>query len=390
MALGIIDSLNAISRTMDSILDFLAADEELSSDFQKYLEINNIEIESEKQFNNVVVEYILDMKTQSGLRVLEYYRRNNKSHDEIINALLASFSGVFKVNKIISNGYETTCITSDKEITLTSMVKMSNLKQIGKYDYIKARIVELGGVQYILEILDVISEHDVYGATVEGIKYLIQDSRCAYYKNPQMKEKLIKSAGEFWEKFHFCFNTNKDYIITTNKKIDDLIEYFNKFRLSEKVSGFENLIQKVDENKYIKIEELNCSDEKFIQNAIGGFSSHKEIYDIALWVDKNRGLYIIPFLETFFKCFESDIEGKNECLREFLTSDKIPPGVIKYAHDKYKNFFEEINKVLGVKFSTLEELLFNTKSCYIENEMFSPVTVLFNSELFSSMIEYNN
>ena len=34
------------------------------------------------------------------------------------------------------------------------MVKMSHLKQIGRFDYIQARIFELNNTQYILEIYD--------------------------------------------------------------------------------------------------------------------------------------------------------------------------------------------------------------------------------------------
>ena len=63
--ISVVDSLNLIGQTMDSILDFLAQDEELSQDFQKYLEINEIEIETPKQFNNFVIEYILDMKKRA-------------------------------------------------------------------------------------------------------------------------------------------------------------------------------------------------------------------------------------------------------------------------------------------------------------------------------------
>ena len=75
---SVVDSLNLISETMEDILNFVASDETLSNDFQQYLEINNIEIETEKDFNNVIIQYMLDMKMQNGLRVLEYYRRNNK------------------------------------------------------------------------------------------------------------------------------------------------------------------------------------------------------------------------------------------------------------------------------------------------------------------------
>ena len=50
---SVVDNLNIISKTMENILDFVAQDETLSSDFQQYLEVNNIEIETEKDFNNI-------------------------------------------------------------------------------------------------------------------------------------------------------------------------------------------------------------------------------------------------------------------------------------------------------------------------------------------------
>ena len=123
-----------------------------------------------------------------------------------------------------------------------------------------------------------------------------------------------------------------------------------------------------------------------MQTAVGGFSTHKEIYDVALWTDKKRGLYIIPFFETFMECFKNDVEGKTDCIKEFLTSDKIPPSVIKYALEKNKNFFETINNTLSTNFTNLEEILFNTKAVYIDSGVYSPVTVLFNSDLFSTIL----
>lgn len=381
----IVESLNLISKTMEDILNFVANDEVLSNDFQQYLEINNIEIETEKDFNNVIIQYMLDMKMQNGLRVLEYYRRNNHAYDEIIGALKDSICGVFKINKVLSNAYETTCLSSNTEMTLIPMVKMSHLKQIGKYDYILSRIIELNGNQYILEIYDIISEFDVYGATTNAIKYMLQNPKIAYYKNETKKIELEKSAEEFYEKFREYFE--KDYIITTNKKIDNLIETFNNYRLTGEKNNYDEYIEKVPENKFMKIEEFNCSDNSFMQTAIGGFSTHKETYDIALWIDKKRGLYIIPFFETFLKCFEEEIEGKEECIKEFLTSDKIPPSVIKFTHDKFENFFDVINQTLKTSFVNLEEVLFNTKAAYIDSGIFSPVVVLFNSELFANILQ---
>ena len=140
----------------------------------------------------------------------------------------------------------------------------------------------------------------------------------------------------------------------------------------------------------MNIEEFESDDENFMQNAIGGFSSHKEIYDVALWMDEKRGLYIIPFLTTFFKCFESEIQTSKECVKSFLTSDKIPSSVIKYAHDKYQNFFKIVNQALNTNFETLEEVLFNIKAVFVDDGVYSPVSVLFNSELFSNLIGFKN
>ena len=385
---SVVENVNLISTTMESILDFIANDETLSNDFKEYLELSNIELEGEKQFNNVIIQYMLDMKMQNGLRVLEYYRRNNKTYDDIIDALLNSFCCVFKIDKVLSNGYEATCLTSEAKLTLIPMVKMCHLKQIGKNDFILARILELNKVQYILEIHDIISEYNVYKSTVEAIRYMLQNPKCAYYKNEDKHKILEKSVEEFREKFNQCFKNQ--FIVTTNKCVDELIEYCNKYRLGELVGSYEHLIQKTQKNQYLKIDEFNCDDATFMQKAVGGFSSHKETYDVGLWMDKKRGLYIIPFLETFFKCFSSeDIPMKNECVKEFLTSDKIPPSVIKYACENYNNFFEVINKALKTKFTNLEEVLFNTKTAFLDEGIFSPVTVLFNSDLFSSLIDYN-
>lgn len=379
-----IDNLTIIGRTMEDILNFVANDEVLSKDFQEYLEINKIEIESEKEFNNVIIQYILDMKMQNGLRVLEYYKRNSATQPEIIEALQNSFCGVFKVNKILSNAYEVDCLTSNAKLTLIPMVKMVHLKQIGRYDYIVGRIIELNEVQYILEIYDIVSEFNVFRATTVAIKYMLENPRSAYYKNDDKRNQLEKSVKEFYQKFNSCFE--KQYISTTNKKIDSLIEYFNTYRLEDVKKPFDEYIETVDKYRFLNIEEFNCDDDTFLQNAVGGFSSHKETYDVALWVDKERGLYIIPFFETFLKCFVDEIENKEECIRDFLTNDKIPPSVIKFAMEKNDNFFEVVNNVLNTNFQTIEEVLFNTKTAFIESGVYSPVVVLFNSELFSTLL----
>ena len=380
---AVIDSVNLIGKTMDDMLDFIAKDDTLAHDFEQYLEKNKIELASERDFNNIMIEYLLDMKMQSGLRVLEYYSRNSNSDKKIINSLLNSFCAVFQVDKIQSNAYEVTCLTSNAKTILIPMVKMTHLKQIGRYDYIKARIIELNGAEYILEIYDIISEYNPYKATVEAIIYMLINPKTAYYKNPDKKQELEQSVVQFKEKFTSYFKNN--FIITTNKCVDELIECFNLYYKGENNIDYTSLIQKTDKNQYIELSKYSANDD-FIQNAIGGFSSHKETYDVGLWMDEKRGLYIIPFLETFFKCFEGDVENKNNCIKELITSDKVPPSVVKYAYDKYPNFFEVVNCAFESNFSTIEEVLSNTKTMFIDEGIFSPVTILYNSSLFGELL----
>ena len=197
---GVIESLDIISKTIDSLMEFLASDETLAKDFEQYLETNKIEVNSQNEFNNIVIQYLLDMKMQDGLKVLEYYRRNNPAQDEIIKALENSFCGVFRINKILSNAFDVKCLTSNVDLTIIPMVKMEHLKTIGKYDYIEARILELDNTLYILEIYDVISEFNTYKALSEGIKNLIQNPKSEYFKNEIQKEKLEKSVSEYYDK----------------------------------------------------------------------------------------------------------------------------------------------------------------------------------------------
>ena len=382
---NIVESVNLISTTMGNMLDFITNDEVLSKDFEEYLSINYDEIDSEKAFNNIIVEYLLDMKMQNGLRVLEYFRRNNPNCDEVVDCLLNSVVSVFKINKISTNAYEAECLTSGVNVTLFPLVKISHLKQIGRYDYIVARVIELSGVKYLLEVYDIISEYNPYGAYQSAIRVMLINPKNAYWANPEKIQVLEESKEGFKVSFEKLFE--KQYISTTNKQIDKLINLFEIFKEKGEKLSYSELIEDPETFRFFAIKEFNSDENSFLLNAIGGFSSHKEIYDVALWLDNKRGLYIIPFLKTFLKCFNEDIENKEDCIKIFLTSDKIPPSVIKYAYDNNENFLETVNSILKTNFSTLEELLFETKSAFVEEGIYSPVTLLYNCKLLSQLTQ---
>lgn len=381
MTLTVVDRVNSLSGEMESLLDFIAADSILGEDFQTHVDENNIKIEKQSQLNIALVEYLLDGKMQDGTRVLDYYTDKNAAKNKIVvQALKNSVTSVFEIKKVLKNAYETYSLTSQKDFCLIPLVKMTNLRGIAKGDFIRARAIELEGEFYLLEIYDVIPSLNFYKAASEAVKCLITSPKCAVFKNEDKKKELkktIKTIGESFEEVFKDFDKNK--IITTNKLADNLINAFN-----EGQKDIASYIKEPDEYKFFDVKEF-WDNGDFIQNAIGGFSHHQCVYDVGLYFDKNEGLYIIPFLGTFFKAFEiPDTQGAKDCIIEFLKSDKVPKSVILYAAKKYENFLKVINCALDTNFESTIELIEKFKG--VDEEKFSPTLVLYNSKIFGEIL----
>ena len=184
-----------------------------------------------------------------------------------------------------------------------------------------------------------------------------------------------------YEKFIKTFDT--DIILTTNKYADDIIGAFNDgedIDLTDKIS-------KLETPKFFHVKELDNNYSNFLENSIGGFASHAEDYDVAVIFDKEKGLYAIPFFETFKAIFEGkDVENKKGCIEYFLTNDSIPNTILERISSQYKNFMEIINEVLEENY-TFNELINEYKSEYINNKLYSSATVLYCSEVFSNLFD---
>ena len=178
-----------------------------------------------------------------------------------------------------------------------------------------------------------------------------------------------------------------DEVVTTNKFADDVIGAFNDFAEGgEKVDCSEK-IQKLDTYKYFDVSEFNNSYENFLENSLGGFSSHKETYDVGIIFDEELGLYAVPFYETFNKIFEkpNSVENSKECVEFFLNNDKFSANIIRRVAQKHKNFMQIVNELLNTKY-TLDELLEKYKSRYLKTKVFSSTTVLYKSKAFSKTL----
>ncbi len=393
----LVETLNSISSNMDALIDFAVSDEALSKDFEEFLIKNEIKIERQNELNDCLINYILDEKMQDNTRVLDYFAQKNPAADKkVLAAFKKSFKSVFRVNKILKNAYNCTCLANEKDFELIPLVKMTNLRGIGLYDFIKARIIEIDNAFYLLEIFDCFGQFREYFANVETVKCLVKYPQSQTMYNDEKLCELQKSTKLFLEKFTKTFES--DEIITTNALADDFIKEFNLLveGKTENISKEKYIGQNVlNANLSGKIEyfELNeNAEDDFIKNAAGGFSKSKKPYDIGFFADADSGLYIIPFLGTFNKILKQNsldtVENAEACIKYFITSDKVSPNLIIKKEKEFKNFTSFINKVFNKDFKDVREIIGYFKEDWLIQNKFSPTMVLYNSKTFEKIINY--
>ncbi len=387
---GLIETLSLISKTMDDLIDFTVNDEALSKDFEAFLIKNEIKIERQNELNDCLINYVLDEKMQDRTRVLDYFLIKNPScNKDIISAFKKSFKSVFRIDKILKNAYNCTCLANEKDFELIPLVKMTNLRGIGLYDYIKARIIELDGAYYILEIFDCFGQFREHHANIETVKCLIKYPESqTFYNNVKLIE-LQNSTKLFNQKFMETFD--KDEIIISNTQADEFIKEFNLL--------VEGKIDKISKEKYADYKgdfgyfELNKNgEEDFIKNATGGFGTSEKPYDIGFFADTNSGLYIIPFLGTFNEILRQNslenIENAKKCVEYIMLSDKVSPNLLIKKDEEHKNFIPLINNVFNQNFKDIREIIGCFKEDWLIFDKFSPTMVLYNSKTFEKMIGY--
>ena len=329
----------------------------------------------------IFLPYVFERRI-NGKSILEMYTEEKGTKD-IIEKLNEAQSSIFEIKKILKNGFELYNLVNEKTYKVLSLTKMTNFRGIYAGQFIAGRVFELDGEYYIIEISSVLSHSQKEDAYRYAVMKLVHTPRLLYLDNPE-KEKEIKSTiAEMYEKFIKTFD--KDIILTTNKHADDIIGAFNEGEdvdLSDKGCD-------ISEYKFFHVKELDNNYSNFLENSMGGFSSHNETYDVAVIFDKENGLYAIPFYETFCKIFENKdtVENAKGCVEYFLTNDSIPNAILERVSTQYSNFMETINEIMGTNY-TFEELVKNYKSEFLNNKIYSSATILFCSNAFSQVFDY--
>lgn len=379
----ILEDLKEINDVIKELAEFIQNDEFVKPDFEEYIKtVNGMNLQS--ACFNYIFERNLNNKS-----ILTLYLENTKkipaSTKKIVKALMASMSSIFEVKRVLQNGFDLNNIINEKTYSVVSLVKMTSFRGIGAGQYIVARIFKFEKAYYLLEISGVLPLSRKDDALRYSVAKIIQNPELVYLDNPEKQKEIEKEVKDIYDKFIDFFGT--DEIVTTNRHADDLIGAFNDFAEGGEKVEFKDKIELPENFKFFNVSEFNNSYENFLENSLGGFSSHKEIYDVGIIFDKELGLYAVPFFQTFNKIFEDfeSVENAKACVLFFLENDKFSANIIKRVAERHENFMDVVNKLLNANY-TFDELLEHYKSRYLENKIFSSTTVLYKSKAFSKTL----
>lgn len=379
----ILEDLKEINDVIKELAEFIQNDEFVKPDFEEYIRtVNGMNLQS--ACFNYIFERNLDNKS-----ILTLYLENTKkvpaSTKKIVKALMTSMSSIFEVKRVLQNGFDLNNIINEKNYSVVSLVKMTSFRGIGAGQYVVARIFKFEKAYYLLEISGVLPSSRKDDALRYSVAKIIQNPELVYFDNPEKQKEIEKNVKEIYDKFIKFFG--KDEVVTTNKFADDLIGAFNDFAEGGEKIDIQDKIQLPETYKFFDVSEFNNSYDNFLENSLGGFSSHKETYDVGIIFDKELGLYAVPFFETFNKVFENfeSVENAKACVEFFLQNDKFSANIIKRVAEWHENFMDVVNKLLNANY-TLDELLQHYKSRYLENKIFSSTTVLYKSKAFSKTL----
>ena len=376
----VIEKINEINEVIKEIFEFTQENEAVRADFEEYLSTIGARNISLNQMEKIFLPYIFE-RYIDGQSILEMFKESSKNK-EIVDSLINAESSIYEIKKVLKNGFELLNLVNEKKYTVLSLTKMTNFRGVYSGQFIVARIFESEGEFYVIEISSILSHSQKDEALRYAVMKLVHNPKLLYLNNPDKEEEIKSVVAEMYEKFIKTFDT--DTILTTNKYADDIIGAFNdgeEIDLSDKASN-------IEEYKFFHVKELDNNYSNFLENSLGGFASHSESYDVAVVFDKEKGLYAIPFYETFTKIFENkdSVENADGCIEYFLTNDTIPDSILKTIASKHKNFMQVINEYLK-KELTFDQLLEEYKSDYINSRIYSSATVLYCSNAFSQVFD---
>ena len=383
----VIEKLNSINGVIKELFEFVQTDEETSEDFREYLSTMGATNPTPAQMEKLFIPYAFERNLGTPLKsIIELFNEKGKISDKTLaKSLLTAQYSVYRVEKILKNGFELFNLTNEKSYTVLSLTKMTNFRGVVAGEFIVARIFNFLGEYYLIGIDNMLPANRIRDAIKYAIIKIIQTPWLVYQDNMKKEKEITDDITKMYDKFLDIFKS--DEFITTNRYADTVIGILND---EDDIKDFdmEEAKKPLDEYKYFTIRELNNGYDNFIENSLGGFSSHVELYDVGIVFDKELGLYSIPFYKTFCMIFEDDtkVGDAKGCVNYFLKNDSISDKIIRRIADKYPNFMDKINEYLESDY-TLDTLISTYKPEFLKRTIYSSTSVLFHSTVFSTSID---
>lgn len=388
-----INELKSINDIIKDLALFIRQDQTVQPDFAEYIKTIGINTKSSgMQFQAACFNYIFERKLGAERKsVFGVYleKKPDLADDDkkIVEELKISISSIFEIKKVLRSGFSLYNIVNEKTYEALSLVKMTTFRGLGAGQFVVARLFQHKENCYLLEISGVLSSSKKDEAFRYAVAKIVQEPELVYLDNFEKQKEIEDEVENIYNKFTEFFGS--DEVITTNKFADDLIGLFNDFSESGDKADFSEKIKLPEKYRFFDVKEFNNSYNNFLENSLGGFSSHEETYDVGIIFDRELGMYAVPFYGTFNKIFEveniTDIENYDKCVEYFIYNDKISANLIKRVAAKHPNFMEIVNKVLQNSYR-LEDILKNFKGKYLDKKIFSSTTVLYKSKAFSQTL----
>ena len=389
----ILEELKDINDVIKDLAMFIRQDEVIQPDFAEFIRTVGINANSSSiQFQAACFNYIFERNLgEERKSVFDLYLERNEGLTEsvksIVEELKSSISSIFEVKKVLKNGFSFYNIVNEKTYEAMSLVKMTSFRGIGAGQYVVARLFYHNGKSYLLEISGVLSSTKKDEAYRYAVAKIVQNPELVYIDNPEKQQEIEEEVANIYKSFIEFFGV--DEIITTNKYADDLIGLFNDYSETGEKADFSDKIQLPETYSFFNVKEFNNSYSNFLENSLGGFSSHEETYDVGIIFDKELGMYAVPFYGTFNKIFEvenvTQIVNYDKCVEYFLLNEKISANILKRVAAKHENFMDVVNKILKNNYK-FEDLLKKYKGNYEKNKIYSSTTVLYKSKAFSQTL----
>ena len=378
-----VDTIGEITQALKDLYEFVINTENLNADFEEYLKTIGAKDVPLNRMESVFIPYAFE-------RYLDDYKKtivelfNDEKNNTISKEFLNAQYSIYKVKRLMKDGFELYNLVNEKTYRVKTLMKMTSLRGIGIGQYIVARFFKHFDEYYLIEISNVLSSIQEKDAVRYAIMKAVHNPRLVYEDNPDKEVAIQNDIKTMYKKFVSAFGT--DTIMTTNEYADDIIGEFNSLTDDEKVDISDKIVTP-ETYEFFKIKELNNTYDNFLENSMKGFSSHDEHYDVGIIFDEDYGLYAIPFYQTFCKIFEDKnaVQNTKECIEYFLNSASISDGILKKVADKYSNFVDVINEILGTNY-TMESLLEEYKGDYLKYKIYSPTSVLFCAEVFEKSL----